>query len=46
MGLSASVNSQGLRAMTERVRKIEGTPSAHAAKIVLAYAERKDRASL
>ena len=36
----------GLARMTERVRKIEGAPSERAAKIVLAYAERKDKASL
>ncbi|MGB0056281.1 MAG: lipid-A-disaccharide synthase, partial [Methyloceanibacter sp.] len=36
----------GLAQMTERVRKIEGAPSERAAKIVLAYAERKDKASL
>ena len=36
----------GLARMTERVRKIEGAPSERAAKIVLAYAERKNKASL
>ena len=35
----------GLARVTERVREIEGSPSVHAAKIVLAYAERKERAS-